>query len=152
MSKSSKSKKQVLFVCTGNYYRSRFAEIFFNDLVSKADVKWNAISRGLATQDSSNVGPISKYTLERLKMLDIPLDDPSRFPIQLEEKDLLEADLVIALDRDEHLPLMKERFLSWADRIIYWEVPDLHITAAEDALSRVEKNVHALIDKVRSSP
>jgi protein-tyrosine phosphatase len=136
--------KRVLFLCTGNYYRSRFAEIFFNDLVSKMGIDWNAVSRGLAADEGNNVGSISAYALNRLKLHDISIGDSIRFPIQLQEKDLLEADLVIALDRNEHLPLMKKRFAAWADRITYWDVPDLHITGAEDALSRVEKNIHAL--------
>lgn len=144
---------KILFLCTGNYYRSRFAELFFNDLASKMDINWKAVSRGIAAdQDSGNVGPISMHALNRLKMHDIPLDDPTRFPIQLEEKDLLEADLVIALDRNKHLPLMKKHFEPWSDRVTYWDVPDLNIIGSEDALSRVEQNVRALIDSIRSSP
>src|SRR5581483_539337 len=39
--------KQVLFVCTGNYYRSRFAEAFFNQKACEARLAWRAVSRGL---------------------------------------------------------------------------------------------------------
>ena len=42
--------KQVLFLCTGNYYRSRFAEIFFNHLASQTSLPWHADSSGLYVQ------------------------------------------------------------------------------------------------------
>ena len=40
--------KTVLFLCTGNYYRSRFAEILFNHLAGQSKLAWRADSRGLA--------------------------------------------------------------------------------------------------------
>ncbi len=52
---------EVLFVCTGNYYRSRFAELFFTARAAQAGLPWAAQSRGfiLAPQ---NIGPISPFT------------------------------------------------------------------------------------------
>ena len=58
--------KRILFLCTGNYYRSRFAEIFFNWHAEQRVLAWRAESRGLAL-DASNVGPISRHTLAYLK-------------------------------------------------------------------------------------
>ncbi|HEX3600375.1 MAG TPA: hypothetical protein VHU84_09555, partial [Lacipirellulaceae bacterium] len=60
-------KQQVLFLCTGNYYRSRFAEIYFNWLAQQRGLAWSAESRGLALDDCNN-GPISRHTLSILKM------------------------------------------------------------------------------------
>ena len=85
----------VLFICTGNYYRSRYAEIFFNDLASKMGIEWKAESRGLAAHEGYNVGPISKFTLELLTQRGISPGDPIRFPMQLEEKDLQKAGHII---------------------------------------------------------
>ena len=39
-------EKTVLFLCTGNYYRSRFAEVLFNSLAGKMGLPWKASSRG----------------------------------------------------------------------------------------------------------
>src|SRR5271165_5168046 len=38
----------VLFLCTGNYYRSRFAEEMFNFLAPVKCPGWTAVSRGIA--------------------------------------------------------------------------------------------------------
>jgi protein-tyrosine phosphatase len=144
--------KKVLFICTGNYYRSRYAELFFNHLALKMKLNWQAFSRGLAADQGLNVGPISTHTLKRLTSQNIPISEPIRFPLQLEERDLLEANLTIALDRHDHQPMMVNQFPSWADQITYWDVPDLNITNSETALSAVEQNVLALIDYIHSNP
>ena len=38
----------ILFLCTGNFYRSSFAEIYFNWLAPREKLLWRADSRGLA--------------------------------------------------------------------------------------------------------
>ena len=54
--------RTVLFLCTGNYYRSRFAEIVFNSLAREAGLAWRAESRGLAVErGAGNVGPLSAH-------------------------------------------------------------------------------------------
>ena len=40
--------KTLLFLCTGNYYRSRYAEELFNHRAAPAGLNWRAQSRGLA--------------------------------------------------------------------------------------------------------
>ena len=143
-------KHQVLFVCTGNYYRSRFAEMFFNALAAKYGLPWKAVSRGLATGlGASNVGPISPLVLAKLNRLGIPTEAQIRMPIQLKRTDLEQADLVIALDAAEHGPRLRRQFAQWADRIEYWNVPDLHLMGSEEALSQIEKNVTALVQQLQ---
>ncbi len=45
----------VLFLCTGNYYRSRFAEALFNAVAGKMGLPWKATSRGLARERGVNM-------------------------------------------------------------------------------------------------
>jgi protein-tyrosine phosphatase len=55
--------RTILFLCTGNYYRSRFAEQYFNHLARQVSLPWLAVSRGLATERGvNNVGPISPFS------------------------------------------------------------------------------------------
>ena len=143
--------QSVLFICTGNYYRSRYAEIYFNHLVSKTDLNWFADSRGLEASAGRNVGPISTFALERLTRQGILLSEPIRFPMQLEEKDLQAAGLIIAVNRIEHEPMMKKYFPAWAEKITYWDVADLDITDSENALSAIEEQIYLIIHTTHSS-
>ena len=81
-------EKIVLFLCTGNYYRSRFAEILFNVIASQVELGWRADSRGVALEKGiNNPGPISQDVLVHLKSLGIRIKEPLRNPIQAIEND-----------------------------------------------------------------
>ena len=139
--------KRVLFICTGNFYRSRYAEAYFNYLVSKRGVKeWEAFSRGLATELAQ--GLISTHTVVRLEKNKIPLVHCSEKPVQLAEEDLHSAQEIIALKREEHLPMMQNLFSDWALRINYWDVHDLDYAPPEVALPQIEVLVTSLLDKL----
>ena len=79
--------KTVLFLCSGNYYRSRFAEHFFNYHAKNDGLRWRADSRGIVGRHN-NPGPISRYAVERLDELGIPLNGSLRYPRQLTKADL----------------------------------------------------------------
>ena len=65
-STNAPAAKQVLFVCTGNYYRSRFAESLFNSKVRDSRLGWKAISRGLRTQpDRKGISPLARQELRK---------------------------------------------------------------------------------------
>ena len=95
-------RKKVIFVCSANYYRSRFAEHYFNWLASRERLAWKADSRGLMVGEWGNIGPISHYTVDALRERGVPLEDPPRAPKALTLADLAEADLVVAVKEAEH--------------------------------------------------
>ncbi len=141
------SPKKILFLCTGNYYRSRFAEIFFNWQARQRGLQWTAESRGLAL-DGCNYGPISRYTLARLRDQGIDYDADQRFPLPLSEADLRAADLIVAVKEDEHRPLVAARFPAWCDRIEYWHVHDLDCAAPGEAIPHLENELTQLLDRL----
>lgn len=146
------AKNILLFLCTGNYYRSRFAEILFNTQAAKLAIDWQATSRGLATElISRNDGPISSYTLDGLEARGIEIGGEIRYPIQLEQADLRQARRVIAIHEAEHRPYMESRFPGWADRIEYWNVPDRDLAPVNQALAAIEENVLQLISQLKAS-
>src|SRR6266513_1773233 len=104
-------EKTVLFLCTGNYYRSRFAEILFNSVAGKMGLPWMASSRGLALERGvNNVGPMASSAIKALATLGLRTTaDSARFPVQATMDDFDKADFIVALQRDEHLPLLQER-------------------------------------------
>ena len=88
--------KTVLFLCTGNYYRSRFAEIFFNWHAEQRGLPWKAVSKGLAL-DPLNPGPMSPYTVTRLKNHGIALEAYQRLPMYVTPHDFAAAHHVVAV-------------------------------------------------------
>jgi protein-tyrosine phosphatase len=141
--------KTVLFLCTGNYYRSRFAEILFNQLVAKEKLDWRASSRGLKIGWPGNVGPISPHARSRLNELDIDCATMSNMPIELSAADLSAADLIIAMKEDEHRAMLASSFPAWENRVTYWHVHDLDGAAPDVALKEIEKLVRNLIIKLK---
>ena len=142
-------KHQVLFLCSGNYYRSRFAEIVFNSLAASRQLDWTAFSRGLTVDGSTeNVGPISQHALEALLARGIDLGNKIRFPLQIQSRDFEQADLVVALNESEHRALLNQLFPRWAGSIVYWQVPDLHAASAAIGLSLIEREVQALVERL----
>lgn len=139
--------RRVLFLCTGNYYRSRFAEIFFNELAGRRGLSWTADSRGLAL-DGCNYGPISTYTIANLKSRGIESESCERFPKPLTEADLATADHVVAVKEAEHRPLMKMKFPRWCDRIEYWAVHDLDCAQPDEAIPHLEREVVQLLERL----
>lgn len=138
--------KQVLFLCTGNYYRSRLAEELFNHRAHHLDLDWRASSCALAIERGwENVGPISDHTLAALIKLNVPINAPPRFPIACTEQALENADLVIAMKEAEHRPLLEARFCAWVNRVVYWHVHDLDVTADFEATAAI---VDDLIDRL----
>jgi low molecular weight protein-tyrosine phosphatase len=143
---NAKKSRRILFLCTGNYYRSRFAELFFNWQAQQRGLAWQAESRGLAI-DGYNYGPISRHTLATLSAHGIPTDDP-RFPLPLTEADLTDADMVVAVKEAEHRPLVEMNFPKWRDRIEYWHVHDLDCAPPDEAIPHLEREVERLLDRL----
>jgi protein-tyrosine phosphatase len=144
---AGKKSKKVVFVCTANFYRSRFAEHLFNALAEKRGIAWRATSRGFKTWMAENQGPISDLAVFRLTALGIPVD-LKRFPIQLRQADLESADLVVAMKESEHRPMAAAQFPDWVDTIEYWHVDDLDCATADEALPVCQACVEALVDRL----
>lgn len=138
--------QKLLFLCTGNYYRSRFAKHLFNHLAVKAGLDWQADSRALALERGvNNVGPISPYAIAQLELLGITIAENERFPMSASDGDFATADRAIALDESEHRPLMGDRYPQWEAAVEYWLVHDVDITPATTALTEIEKCIRQLV-------
>ena len=140
--------RTLLFLCTGNYYRSRFAELYFRHLAAERGLDWQADSRGLRLS-SSNVGPISQYTIEECEKLGV-CAEPLRAPRALREVDLVAAHRIIAVKETEHRVLIREHFPAYEERIEFWEVHDVDCAPPHEALPQLRRHVEDLVERVLS--
>jgi protein-tyrosine phosphatase len=140
------AERIVLFICTGNYYRSRHAELYFNARVPP-ELGWRAESRGLSLSPL-NPGPIARSVIARLAALQPPVAHEPRAPLPLTQGDLEAAARIVALDADEHPPYVLRDFPDWHERISYWRIPDADRMTVAAALAAIERAVDALIGEL----
>ncbi|MCL4833427.1 MAG: low molecular weight phosphatase family protein [Caldilineaceae bacterium] len=140
----------ILFLCTGNYYRSRYAELLFNELAGQSGLNWRAGSAGLLVKEGANPGPIAKPTLAALAAAGIepPAPEIERYPAQVTEAELAEAALVVALKEAEHRPMLAAGYPGWEDRVLYWHIHDLDKATAAEALGGIGEQIRALVDEL----
>jgi protein-tyrosine phosphatase len=139
--------KTLLFLCTGNYYRSRYAEELFNHRA--AGRGWTARSRGLAIERGiDNVGSLSPFAREALEARGLLIQGAHRLPRQCTIIDLKVASHIVALDESEHRPLMLERFPYWESRAEYWQVGDIEVVLPKIALSSIDGQIDGLLDRL----
>lgn len=119
-------EKHLIFVCTGNYYRSRIAEALFRDGLP-AGSDWEPVSRGLAVTGAlRGLAPEARDFLDSLGIVPPP-GDPA--PLLVDE--LAAADHVVLLNRSEHEPMIEREFravyrlLLAKNAITLWNVFDL---------------------------
>ncbi len=136
--------KRVLFLCSGNYYRSRFAEIFFNWNAEQRGLPWRAESRGLAL-DSRNSGPLSRHTSAHLAARGISWAEYLRSPMPVTEADFVAAARVIAVKAAEHRPIVEAHFPAWRDVVEYWHVHDLDCATPAETFAQLEQEVMQLL-------
>lgn len=142
----------ILFLCTGNYYRSRMAEEMFNHLAARRGLDAHAVSRGLfrSLADTGNIGPFSPYARRVLEQYGIPPQRSHESPRRVTEEDLRRADRVIALYRRQHEPMLAAQFPEYVDKVAFWNVPDLDEMPADQAGAIVYQEVQALVEELRN--
>lgn len=140
----------ILFICTGNYYRSRYAELVFNAWAEDSGLRCLAFSRGLRIdyEQKWNIGPMSQDALHALELRSIDLPHPLRMPQVLTEQDLNSAETIIAMHETEHRPMMVEQFPSWIDRTEFWLVQDVPPDEEYNPLVEIDHGIEDLMGRL----
>lgn len=145
----SSEPRRVLFLCSGNYYRSRFAEELFNHLAEQAGLSYRADSAGLWPQcHTHNPGPMSSHTMAALSERGIALPAVLRAPRDVQQADVLGAALTVALKESEHRPFVLKLFPELIDRVEFWHVDDVGDAPPSVALPMIERLVRELVQRL----
>lgn len=140
----------LLFVCSGNFYRSRFAEAVFNHGALLRGLTWRAESRGfsphLATDD------LSPWARDALELRNIPLALTRRKPGRLSATDLERARRIVCVNEAEHRPALRRSHPEWEHRVDYWHIHDIDVEPPGTALPTLEQNVLNLLHQLDHSP
>ncbi len=138
---------RVLFLCSGNYYRSRFAEAVFNFHAARRGLAARAFSRGLATHlvlDYPDL--ISPHTVAALAQRGIPLSCASPRPCPARIADFATAHRIIAMKEAEHRVMLAAQHPGWEDRVEYWHADDVDAGTPATVLPVIEQRVLAILD------
>lgn len=141
--------QRVLFICTANYYRSRFAEAVFNHHAEQRSLDWRAFSRGLNI-NAVPEGNISKAAAVALEARGIGLHHSGPTRVQIAAGDLHGADLAIAMSEQEHRPMLVRAFPDHVENVVFWDVDDLPLLSSEEALPKIERQVLGLLNGLAS--
>lgn len=137
------NKNNVLFLCSGNYFRSRFAELWFNNEAELRQIPWFATSAGLL-MENDNQGNISEYTRTFAHARGWTV--PDRPPMAATVKLFQEADIVIALKEEEHRGPIEARFSDYQDKVTYWSIHDEDVMKPSDILPLLESQLTRFVD------
>jgi low molecular weight protein-tyrosine phosphatase len=141
---------RVLFLCSGNYYRSRFAEHLFNHLAETEHLAYRADSAGLWPDcHKHNPGPISPHTIAALTERGIAIPALLRAPRDVLQSDIEHSAITVAMKAAEHRPIVMTRFPSLLDRIEFWHVDDVADAPPSIALPMIERLVRELVQRLR---
>ncbi|MCU0449538.1 MAG: low molecular weight phosphatase family protein [Bernardetiaceae bacterium] len=129
--------QNILFLCTGNYYRSRFAEAYFNHLAQEHQLPWRAVSRGLHVKPGHNPGPIAPAALAYLRHLGVTLPGVVPYPQPVTEADFAASAQWVALDETEHRPMLRQWHPAQEPATEGWHFADVQFVSAAQLLPQL---------------
>lgn len=110
---------KILFVCTGNSFRSPVAEALLKKLRGDLEVD------SAGTHPASIIAPNAKRLLER----DNASKNLKKTPEGIEQKNLEEYDLIVAM-KEEHRGYLLKGCPQLSEKILVWNIDDPYLLPA----------------------
>ena len=141
---------KVLFVCTANIHRSRFAEEVFNHFSEKNNKGVAAFSAGLRVGDY-NFRKIYYPALDNLEKFNILPKRAEELSVHIKNIDLDQYDRLICMDKNEHKPMVLPDPQLSAFKFEYWDITDMPKVHSNISLPKCYKQVESLWNQISSN-
>ena len=141
---------KVLFVCTANIHRSRFAEEVFNYFSEKNKKSASAFSAGLRVGDY-NFRKIYYPALDNLEKFNILPKRADELSVHINNIDLNQYDRLICMDKNEHKPMVQSDSHLSTFKFEYWDITDMPKVDSNISLPKCYKQVESLWNQVFSN-
>jgi protein-tyrosine phosphatase len=131
---------KILFVCTGNSYRSPIAEALLKKVRGDLEVE------SAGTQPAGMIAPNAKKFLER----ENALEKLKRTPEGIDQKNLEEYDLIVAMKQNHKNEILR-RYMQMEDRIEVWNIDDpiyLPYGSDEEVFEEIKRKVIELAESI----
>lgn len=112
---------KVMFVCTGNYFRSKFCECYLNAISKSKDTTY--YSCGIDVTYPGNIGEVSVHTKSYLMELGIDFSTSTKDDISV--YDLDEFDTIYVMNLEEHYHFMNSRYPQFMSKCIFLDFKDI---------------------------
>tara|TARA_B100001250_G_scaffold65491_1_gene51943 strand:- start:257 stop:688 length:432 start_codon:yes stop_codon:yes gene_type:complete len=139
--------KKILFVCTANIFRSRFAEEVFNSLAREEDSSLSAFSAGLKVGEFTT-RKIYYPALEQLERFNIEPLRENEVSTHIDDLDLDEYDRIICMDKPEHKPMVDDNPNLKGRDIEYWNIVDIPDQDSRVSLPICYEKVNKLFSEI----
>jgi protein-tyrosine-phosphatase len=132
--------KKILFVCTGNSFRSAVAEALLKKV------------RGDIHMESAGIQPASKIASNAKRLLEEEgvLENLKRKPEGIEQKNLEEYDLIVVM-KEHHKNEILQRHLQVKDKILVWDIDDpIYLPTGSDreVVEKIKRRVEELAESI----
>ena len=131
---------RILFVCTGNSYRSPVAEALLKKVQGNLEVE------SAGTQPAGMIAPNARKFLER----ENALEKLKRTPEGIDQKNLEEYDLIVAMKQNHKNEILR-RYPQMEDRIEVWNIDDpiyLPYGSDEKVFEEIKRKVIELAESI----
>ncbi|MEZ4558912.1 MAG: hypothetical protein R2854_21175 [Caldilineaceae bacterium] len=136
--------KTVLFLCSGNYYRSRFAEEYFNHLAREQECDWRGVTRAGGRPSQRQRGPYVAVGAGCAAAQGIATPAAPRAATG-HGRGTGDSYRGHRACEAEHRPMLARRFPEYEDEVVYWTVHDLDVATADQVLPALAGAVAELL-------
>ena len=139
--KVAESEMKILFVCTGNSYRSPVAEALLKKVRGDLEVE------SAGTHPAGMIAPNAKKFLEK----ENALKNLKGAPEGIDQKNLEEYDLIIAMKQNHKNEILR-RYPQMEDRIQVWNIDDpiyLPYGSDKEVFQEIKRKILELAESIK---